>query len=90
MNEALDEHLSIVRNLDETRGEQFELLRCYRDFLSADDLTPFFEFTTAYSGFIMSQYERRKYVRPFTTNTLEVLFMNHDDPQHTFSAIVQR
>lgn len=89
LNESLDEHLIIVRNLDETRGEQFELLRYYRDFMSADDLTPFFEFTNAYSGFVMSQLERRKYVRPFTTTTLEVLFMNHKDSQHTFSAIVQ-
>ena len=88
LRSALDEHLIIVRNLDETRGEQFNLLNSYRDFLSANDLTPFFEFTTAYSGFIISQYERRKYVRPFTTTTLEVIFMNHDDPQQTFSQIV--
>lgn len=89
LNESLDEHLVIVRNLDETRGDQFELLRYYRDFMSADDLTPFFEFTNAYSGFVMSQLERRKYVRPFTTTTLEVLFMNRDDSQHTFGTIVQ-
>ena len=89
LNESLDEHLAIVRNLDETRGEQFELLRYYRDFMSADDLAPFFKFTNAYSGFVMSQLERRKYVRPFTTKTLEVLFMNRDDSQHTFGVIVQ-
>lgn len=86
---ALDEHLIIVRNLDETRGDQFALLNHYRDFLSANDLTPFFEFTTAYSGFIISQYERRKYVRPFTTTTLEVIFMNSDDSKLTFSQIVR-
>jgi hypothetical protein len=86
---ALDEHLAIVRNLDETRGDQFNLLTSYRDFLSANDLTPFFEFTTAYSGFILTQYERRKYVRPFTTTTLEVILMNNDDPKQTFSMIVQ-
>ncbi len=78
LSAALDEHLSIVRSLDETRGDQFELLRCYRDFLCSNDLTPFFEFTTAYSGFVMQQYDRRKYVRPFTTTTLEVLFMNSE------------
>ena len=88
LRSALDEHLVIVRNLDETRGDQFNLLNRYRDFLSANDLAPFFDFTTAYSGFIISQYERRKYVRPFTTTTLEVIFMNHDDPQQTFSQIV--
>ncbi len=86
---TLDEHLAIVRSLDESRGDQFTLLCYYRDFLSANDLNPFFEFTTAYSGFIIHQYERRKYVRPFTTTTLEVLFMNSDDPKQTFSQIVQ-
>lgn len=87
--EALDEHLTIVRSLDESRGDQFTLLCYYRDFISSNDLAPFFEFTAAYGGFIISQYERRKYVRPFTTTTLEVLFMNSDDPKQTFSQIVQ-
>ncbi len=84
---ALDEHLAIIRGLDETRGDQFTLLAHYRDFLSGDDFAPFFDFTTAYSGFVMQQYDRRKYVRPFTTTTLEVLFMNSDKP--VFSEIVQ-
>ena len=85
--EALDEHLLIIRHLDETRGEQFTLLSHYRDFLSGNDFNPFFAFTTAYSSFVMQQYDRRKYVRPFTTTTLEVLFMNSDQP--IFSEIVQ-
>jgi len=86
---ALDEHLIITRNLDETRGDQFNLLAYYRDFLSANDLEPFFTFTTAYSGFVMSQYERRKYVRLFTTTTLEVLFMNSDGAKQSFSRVTQ-
>lgn len=87
---ALDEHLAIVRNLDETRGDQFDLLRCYRDFLCGNDLNPFFAFTTAYSGFVMQQYDRRKYVRLFTTTTLEVLFMNSEgNNQPKFGEIVQ-
>lgn len=77
---VLDEHLTIVRTLDETKGEQFDLLCQYRDFLSANDLDPFFAFTTAYSGFIMSQRERGKFVLPFQTTTLEVLFMNSEGP----------
>jgi hypothetical protein len=93
---ALDEHLSIVRGLDEagelkngTTTDQYALLCLYRDFLSANDLAPFFEFTTAYSGFVMSQYGRRRYVRPFTTTTLEVLFMNSDESKQNFSQITQ-
>ncbi|MCL5995412.1 MAG: hypothetical protein M1546_05070 [Chloroflexi bacterium] len=87
LHAALDEHLAIVRNLDETRGDQFELLSRYRDFLSANDLKPFFDFTTAYSGFIISQRESGKYVRQFSTTTLEVLFMNSNE--RVLSRIVQ-
>lgn len=86
---ALDEHLAIVRGLDEARGEQFNLLGMYRDFLSGNDLNPFFEFTTAYSGFIISQRERHKPVRQFTTDNLEVMIVNSDTSQKTYSTILQ-
>ncbi|OQY88133.1 MAG: hypothetical protein B6D41_11270 [Chloroflexi bacterium UTCFX4] len=89
LDAALDEHTAIVRGLDETRGEQFGLLGHYRDFLSGNDLNPFFEFTTAYSGFIISQRERKKYVRQFTTNNLEVMIVNSDTPQKTYATILQ-
>lgn len=80
---SLDEHISIVRNLDETRGEQSGLLSNYRDFISGGDLGAFFEFTNAYSGFIMNQLERKKFARPFSIPTLEVLFMNSEDKKYS-------
>lgn len=89
---ALEEHLYIISKLDETRGDQFGMLHQYRDFLStreAGDLEPFFEFTTAYSGFVISQRERGNKVPQFSTTTLEILFMNSDDSQQTFSQILQ-
>jgi hypothetical protein len=84
---SLDEHISILRDLDETRGEQFTLLSQYRDFVSGDNADAFFKFTNAYSGFVMSQMERKKFVRLFSIPTLEVLFMNHKDK--TYSEIMQ-
>lgn len=89
---VLDEHSRIVNALDETRGDQFGMLLHYRDFLAArdaNDLTPFFDFTNTYSGFVISQRERGKYAPQFSTTTLEVLFMNSDDNKKTFSHIVQ-
>jgi len=80
---SLDEHISIVRNMDETRGEQFSLLSKYRDFISGGDLDSLFEFTNSYSGFIVSQKERKKYVRQFSIPTLEVLFMNNEDKKYS-------
>lgn len=89
LSQALDEHAAIVRGLDENHGDQYGILNAYRDFLSGSDLTPFFAFSNAYSRFVISQMERRKPVRLFTTTTLEVLFMNSNDGQQSYSQIVQ-
>lgn len=94
LDAVLDEHLAIVRGLNEA-GEvknqstidQHSLLLLYRDFLSGNDLSPFFEFTTAYSGFIISQRERRKPVRQFTATNLEVMIVNS---QPDYNEIVQK
>lgn len=89
LKDALDEHDIIIRLLNEDYGEEYNLLLSYRDFLSANDLTPFFEFTAAYSGLIIHKLEKRQFVRPFTTTTLEVLFMNSDDARQHYSHILQ-
>lgn len=87
MLEVLGEHISIVRSLREDRGDQFDLLVHYRNFLSGHDIKPFFVFTTAYSGFLVQQAERGEFVRPFTLPNLEVLLMNSDDENKTFQRI---
>ncbi len=80
----LKEHLQIIQQLRNSKGEEgseeYELLRFYRDFLSGHDLKPFWKFTTAYSGYLISQREREKspkrQIRQLTTNGLEMLIMN--------------
>lgn len=85
---AIDEHLSIVRGLDESRSDQYDLLHDYRNFLSAHSMEAFFRFSNAYSTFIIKQRERRKPVRQFSTEVLEIQFMNSDTPHLTYSAIL--
>lgn len=87
--ETIDEHINLIRNLDENHGDAYQLLNLYRDFLSASDLDPFFAFTAAYSGFMISQRERGKYAPAFTTHALEVLFMNSDDEKKSYSRILK-
>ena len=76
----LEEHRGVVRNLIENHGDEYELLRRYRDFLSARDLRAFFRFTRGYAKYVMShltaggQYPPRR----FTTSNLEVLIMAHE------------
>ena len=77
----LQEHLIIIQQLrnskNEEGSEEYELLRFYRDFVSGRDLKPFWHFTTAYSGYLMSQREHEKdphrQIRQFTQNGLEKL-----------------
>jgi len=75
----LDEHQGIIRNLDEQKGNEYELLLRYRDFLSARDLRSFFQFNKGYHKHVMSKMIKGKYPpKRFTTNNLEMLIMAHD------------
>lgn len=75
----LEEHQRVVQWLDEGRSDQNKLLRSYRDFLSGEDLRPFFSFCRSYANHIMSQLAKGNPVSQFTTTNQEVLVMAHDD-----------
>jgi len=73
----ITEHEAIARQFEESHSDDFRLLVAYRDFISGDDLWPFFDFTTAYAGYIIGQRERGlRPVRQFTTTNLRRLFVN--------------
>jgi len=77
---VLDEHEAIVRQFDESHSDDYNLLLCYRDFVSGNDLRAFFEFTSAYSGYIIGQRERaRGRARQFTTLNLRRLIMHSQE-----------
>jgi|GEM_PF-302614 len=79
--QLIAEHLQIIQQIRNSKGEEgseeYELLRFYRDFLSGRDMRPFWEFTTAYSAYLISQRESEKnpklHIRSFTINGLENL-----------------
>lgn len=76
--QILEEHERIVERLAENKGEELTLLQLYRDFIVADNLDPFFEFTTAYSSWLISQGEKRSGFPPrkFTVPTLRRLLVS--------------
>jgi hypothetical protein len=76
---VLAEHEAVVRQFDESHSDAYNLLLLYRDFVSGNDLRPFFEFTTAYSGYLISQKERGSYAPQFTTTNLRRLIMNSQE-----------
>ncbi len=79
INDTLDvlaEHEEIVRQFDESHSDAYDLLLRYRDFLSGGEMRLFFEFSTAYSSYIISQRERSGgRARQFTTTNLRRLVM---------------
>jgi len=75
--EVIEEHENIIRDIDEKR--EYDMLVCYRDFLSGRKWDAFFDFTTAYSNFLMRELSHGKFVRQFTTKNLEVLIMKSNE-----------
>jgi len=71
--ELLEEHEVIVRQLDESHSDAFDLLQRYRDFVAGNDLWSFFQFTVAYSSYLIGQKERGKYAPQFTEENLRRL-----------------
>lgn len=79
--DILAEHENIVRQFAENKGEELDLLTSYRDFIVADNLDPFFEFTTAYSSWLISQGEKSGFPpRKFSTYNLRRLLVS-EQPQ---------
>jgi hypothetical protein len=65
----------LVRALDEKKGEEEQLLRDYRDFLSDRDpgLAAFFRFTTAYAGHLLRKMSRRQRVFQLSSEVLTAI-----------------
>ena len=73
----LQEHEEIVRQFEENKGSELDLLTRYRDFIAADNLDPFLEFTTAYSSWLISEGEKPGFPpRKFTINNLRRLLVS--------------
>lgn len=75
--EILEEQVRIVQQFAENKGEEITLLQRFRDFIVADNLDPFFEFTTAYSSWLMSAGEKPGFPpRKFSTHNVRRLLMS--------------
>lgn len=80
---VLQEHVGLIQQIrrkkDEEGAEEYALLRAYRSFLSGRDLSPFWEFTTGYSRYLISQRDHepdfRRWLRQFSTQGLEHLLL---------------
>ena len=96
----LKEHIQIIQFIrvirngrPEEGSEEYALLRSYRDFLSGRTLRPFWDFTTSYAGYLMSQREHEKnpkrHLRQLSVKGLDYLTMHasSEQPQLPLSTI---
>lgn len=86
--ELLEEHRRVVYRLDEKKGDEYNLLHDYRNFLSSHNLRPFYEFMRGYSKHIMSELAKGTTPPQFTIPNLEVLIMAND-PEQKLTPILQ-
>ncbi len=81
LTEVIEEHINVIRNIDEERSDGYNLLVLYRDFLSGGQLETFFDFAIGYSQYLTHELEQKHFwVKKFTTTNLRRLIMG-TDPQ---------
>lgn len=81
LKEVIDEHLAVIREIDETRSDGYNLLRLYRDFVAGNNWDAFFDFTAGYSHEIVRRYnEGARWVPTFSPSQLRRLIMAANKP----------
>ncbi|RME33768.1 MAG: hypothetical protein D6793_09315 [Thermoflexia bacterium] len=81
LKEVIDEHLAVIREIDETRSDGYNLLRLYRDFVAGNNWEAFFDFAAGYSHEIIRRLnEGARRVPTFTTSLLRRLIMAANKP----------
>ena len=87
LQQVIDEHIQIVREIDETHSDGYDLLRNYRNFVAGENWEAFFDFAAAYAHEIMRRYNQgENWVPTFSTTHLRRLFMSSKKP---LSAILE-
>lgn len=77
---AVDEHLRLIGPLNESKSEEEQLLRDYRDFMTSRDpaLRAFFAFTAGYAGHVIRKLSKRQRPRRLTLDNLRVIIMANE------------
>ena len=77
--EVLEEHINIIRHIDENNSSTTSLLQHYRQFISTGDWDDFFEFYFDYAALFMGDIEKRRmYLKAFTIKNIKEVFMTEE------------
>jgi len=81
LKEVIDEHLDVIRGIDEGRSDGYNLLRAYRDFVAGNKWDAFYDFAVGYSHEIMRRLnEGERWVPTFSPSRLRRLIMASNKP----------
>lgn len=81
LKEVIDEHLNVIREIDETRSDGFNLLHTYREFVAGNSWDAFLEFAASYSHEVIRRYnEGARWVPTFSPSQLRRLIMGSNKP----------
>lgn len=75
LKQVINEHLDVVRSIDEGHSDGFDLLQRYRDFVAGDNWDAFFDFCAGYSHYALQQLTTRRFVPTFSPSGLRRLIM---------------
>ena len=73
--DLLQEHLNVVRSIDEGHSDGYDLLKDYRDFVAGEKWGAFFSFILGYAHYLMQRLAQNRYAAQFTTSNLRRLLM---------------
>jgi hypothetical protein len=81
---SLEEHVKVILSIRTSKGdeaaEEYDLLRCYRDFLSGHDVLRFIEFAAYFGDYYLSRRHRGQWMAQFTTEGMEHLMAQSKSP----------
>ncbi len=79
MKALIDEHLDVIRGVEESHSDGYDLLRLYRDFVAGENWEAFFDFAAGYAHEILARLndDQTKFVPTFSTTHLRRLFMSN-------------
>ena len=81
LRDVIDEHLEVIRRIDEGHSDGYNLLLLYRDFIAGNNWDAFFDFSAGYSHEIIQRLnEGVRWVPTFSTSNLRRLIMNSNKP----------
>ncbi len=87
VKQMIDEHLEVIRSIEEEHSNGYDLLRLYRDFVAGENWKAFFDFISAFAQDVMRRMnQNQQYVPLFSVPHLRRLIMT----QKKFSKILER